>query len=207
MIVGIDQDNNGHIHLNAAEYERLKNGRVVSKVTEFSEGEFVIGCFYHRRHNARLTPGMIQRFSDKEGVCKFTMAVDLYELACCSDDGTVEGLNELVEKHMDDVRMQDITYRAVGVTDSNDIIIEVTCHVGDILDGLYDHYFIVKPETSGEGVFYLVGQNEPEFGGWTVGETEDESGPTLGETLACEPTLEQISVHAANYNLDKTPIV
>lgn len=205
MIIGVDGQGNGHIHMDAGEYERFKNHRIVGKKTEDANGRYVIGCFFQNEPVSKMTKGMIRKFSDDDGVLTINITVDLYELACMGD--TLEGLNDYVEEVMDDVRFTDVTYRAVGVDDSNGVIIQVKCHVGEILDDLYPHYFVVKPETNGEGVYYLIGQNEAEFAGWTAGETEDEGGPTMGETLACEPTFEKIMEHAANYNLDKTPVV
>lgn len=64
------------------------------------------------------------------------IAVDLERIACSSESGTLDGLNEIADEEIGHV-LCDIRYRPVGV-EGNKVIIEVTGDASDVLSDADD---------------------------------------------------------------------
>ncbi len=74
----------------------------------------------------------VKDHTNAEGRLVFRFQIGLYELACSSDDGTIEGLNQIVDELMPGgVIIGDINYRPVHV-DGDLIVTEVDADVTNV---------------------------------------------------------------------------
>jgi hypothetical protein len=86
-----------------------------------------------------LTPKKLRALCDEENHITVVIAVELGELACCSRDGTYEGLNEIADEQICDDRfcLLDLSYRPVGV-EGDKVLIEVSADASDALGDMED---------------------------------------------------------------------
>ena len=71
------------------------------------------------------------------------IAIDLNELMCIGQGGSMDGMNNYADEHilgdeLSGYMLADLSYRAVGTTPDNEVLIEVNADVEEILAGLDD---------------------------------------------------------------------
>jgi hypothetical protein len=83
-----------------------------------------------------LTPEELKARVGPDNRIKIVVAFDLNDLACSSDDGTLDGLNGIVDERVwaGFPSLSDIGYRAVGVTPDGRVLVEVDADASEVLD-------------------------------------------------------------------------
>jgi hypothetical protein len=83
-----------------------------------------------------LTSEQLKARVDSDGRLKVVFACDLSELACSSNDGTQDGLNDIVDARVwaGFPCLSDICYRAVGVTPNGRVLVLIDADASEVLD-------------------------------------------------------------------------
>lgn len=77
-----------------------------------------------------------QNAQEHDGEIVVIIAVELERIACSSEDGTLEGLNDIADEEILGVGggcLMDLAYKPVGV-DGDKVLIEVTADPSQVLD-------------------------------------------------------------------------
>lgn len=87
-----------------------------------------------------LTKSRLREIADSDGLIEVMVSIGLVRLACSSEDGTLDGLNNIVDEMIcpDAVEgLAELEYTVAGVDlDCNEVLILVTADASDILAAL-----------------------------------------------------------------------